>query len=80
VRNLNGLEFPILAKPLLRVVTKPGDEDNDPAWVDQVAVWADKDEGLVTAIFEEIKLFEIKYWTMVSNAKNQNFWKPAAST
>jgi hypothetical protein len=78
VGELNGDSFPPLKEPLMRVVE--GEDTTDPGWLNQVELWTGKDEGLVSAIYRELQIFERKYWTMVNNARDQNFWNPAEST
>jgi len=79
VAELNGDAFPPLKEPLVRTVE--GEDKITPAgWLEQVALWESKNEGLVSAIYHELQLFERKYWTMVNNANDQDFWNPAGST
>lgn len=78
VMDLNGRRFPALAEPLYR--TQKGEEVTEPGWLDQARLWSKEPEPVVAAVYEELRMFERKYWTMVVHAKDQNFWHPAEST
>jgi hypothetical protein len=78
VQELNGTTYTELAAPLMETVQADG-QKQAPGWLAQVEVWERAPEGLVTALYEALKTFEQKYWTMVDSAKDQNFWKPAGS-
>jgi len=78
VEELSGEAYVELASPLLQTVK--GDETVKAGWLPQVNVWVDKNEGLVAALYRELQKFERKYWTMVENSDNQNFWNPVEST
>lgn len=55
-------------------------EVEEPGWIAAANAWGDRPEALVSAIHGELQRFERRYWTMVMEASNQNFWNPAAST
>lgn len=78
VMELNGTRYPELAQPLYR--TQKGEDITQPGWLEQARVWSKQPEPVVAAVYEELRLFERKYWTMVVHAKDQNFWRPAGST
>ena len=78
VAELNGTAFLPLKAPLLR--TMDGEKVIEPGWLDQVTYWEKQNDGLVNALYRELQIFERKYWVMVENAKDQNFWNPAGST
>jgi hypothetical protein len=76
--ELNGKAFAEMEHPLNETVTADGVQP--PGWsrmMDHFALWP---EGLITALFNQLNEFEAKYWTMVNNAKDQNFWKPEESS
>ena len=79
VDQLSGQGYPELKAPLLAMVEGP-DKIVPPGWLDQVAVWESKPEGLMSALYHKLIEFEQQYWTMVDNAGDQNFWNPAEST
>jgi hypothetical protein len=78
VMELNEVGFVELKAPLLRTVN--GKDVVEPGWLDQLTYWENQNDGLVNAIYKELQIFERKYWVMVDNAKDQNFWNPAEST
>lgn len=78
VLDLNGTRFPELKAPLYR--TQDGDKTVDPGWLGQMQAWSQKLEPVVAAVYQELRTFEKKYWTMVMHARDQNFWRPAEST
>jgi hypothetical protein len=78
VAELNGEEYALLEEPLLQQVS--GAEVTKPGWMKQVDVWGKKDEGLISALYAKLQEFERKYWMMVDNADDQNFWNPEEST
>lgn len=77
VVELNETRFPELAAPLFR--TQDGDKITQPGWLEAAAMWSKKPETVVTAIYEELRIFEKKYWTMIAHARDQNFWHPEES-
>lgn len=94
VKSLRGMineDFEELAKPLAPVshTVKTTDKDgktvydvkvDEPGWLKAADAWGERPEALVTAIHVELQKFEKRYWTMIKEASNQNFWHPAAST
>ena len=93
VKSLRGMinedfeELPQPYAPTRTTVTKPDKngkdvttvEVKDPGWLAAAEAWGSRPEALVTAVHNELKKFEKRYWTMVMDAPNQNFWSPAAS-
>ena len=79
VDSLGSDSFVELKAPLMTTVEGP-DKVMPPGWLPQVQVWEAKGEGLASALYQELIVFEQKYWTMVDNAGDQNFWNPAEST
>lgn len=78
VASLSAEAYPELKAPLMATVEGP-DKVTPPGWLEQVKVWEAKPEGLVSAMYRKLVEFEQKYWTMVDNAGDQNFWNPAES-
>jgi len=76
--ELNGKQFSEMESPLNETVAKEGVQP--PGWMNMIEYFAAWPEGLVTALFDQLCEFEAKYWTMVNNAKDQNFWKPEESS
>lgn len=79
IAELNGTEYPCIREPLMYSVDGDGN-DIDPGWLPMWKKWYDKPEGIIVGLFEAVKRFEYKYWTMVGRAEDQNFWSPAEST
>lgn len=77
VEEIRDTKYLTLNEPLYRTLN--GDKATDPGWLPQVEVWENEHEGLASALYTELQLFEHKYWTMVRNASDQNFWNPAES-
>ena len=78
IRTLNGVDYAELSKPYVTTVHS-ADKVEEPGWLEQVVTWERMPEGMVTAMYDALREFEAKYWTMIRNAKDQNFWKPAKS-
>lgn len=80
VDELNGVVHPTMEScvPLRRTQGKDGIEE--PGWLEHSARWAGLNEGFHAVIWGCVWDFETKYWAMVEDAKNQDFWLPEAST
>jgi hypothetical protein len=78
IDELRNTKYMELKEPLMRI--QGGDAVTEPGWLAQVALWEKEHEGLVSALYAELQIFERKYWLMVANAPDQNFWPPAEST
>lgn len=78
VKSIGATEYPTLALPLRR--TQAGDKVTPPGWLDQMTQWSTVPEVILGAVYEAIRAFERKYWTMIDNAANQDFWSPVRST
>lgn len=84
LKQLNGEEFAVPAEPLIQRTTFDDDtgraNTENPTWLEAaVDRFTDMQDGVLAALYREVILFERKYWTMVKNAANQNFWKPEDS-
>jgi len=85
VKSLRGMvseDFPELKEPYGPTRVADGDKGDrivEPGWVAMAESWGGRPEALVTALHNELQLFEKRYWAMVMDAGNQNFWNPAAS-
>ena len=82
VKSLRGLineDFPEAPAPYAPTRSADGKTVDAPAWVPMAEAWGERPEALVAALHNELQLFEQRYWAMVMDAGNQNFWKPAAS-
>ena len=72
VKRINDTEFSELKAPLLKTVA--GNDVTEPGWLDQVDYWHRQSDGLVSALYRQLRMFELKYLLMVENADKQNFW------
>lgn len=82
VKSLRGIvseDFPEAAEPYAPTRSSDGEKVVEPGWLGAAIAWGKRPEALVTAIHNELQLFEKRYWAMVTDASNQNFWNPAAS-
>lgn len=82
VKSLRGIvseDFPELPGPYAPTRSEDGKTLSEPGWVSAANAWGERPEALVTALHEELNKFEKRYWAMVVDASNQNFWNPAAS-
>jgi len=77
VEEVNGTKYPEMKTPLTYV--ESGGSTQEPGWVADLNAWKNRPEGLVSAIINRIQLFEYKYWTMVKEASNKNFWNSDTS-
>ena len=85
VSELNSAQYPEAAAPLLAQYNYQAKEGEDvitpPAWYNEaVETWGKKQDGVISAIYSEVLKFEFKYWTLVENSANQDFWRPEDST
>jgi len=78
VAALQDEKYDELEAPLMQTVS--AEKTTPPGWVSRMEMWDEKGEGLVSALYNALQLFEKKYWTMVRHADDQNFWNPAEST
>lgn len=81
---LRGSEMETPSEPLVHqtVFDEKGEAQSmEPTWFDEgVNLFKDEPDGVVAALYKQLLIFERKYWTMVKNAENQNFWNPEDST
>lgn len=78
IAEVNGVAYPEMKAPYNFVEEKG--KTTPPGWYDDFIAWTKKPEGLTSALVNRIQLFEYKYWTMVKEAANANFWKTDTST
>lgn len=84
VDELNGEKFPTLTEAgetglgMFYSETKSGLDE--PKWMWLYDRWRNKAESVVAVAVEEYFAFEAKYWLMIGNANNENFWKTGEST
>lgn len=78
IMELNGVAYAELESPLMCTASKGVVED--PGWLASADAWSNMPEPVVAAVYDELRLFEKLYWTLVGHAADQNFWHPAEST
>ena len=79
VVDCNGTHGDPLKEPLFQMVGTDG-KLVDPAWLGQAQYWNGVSDGLQAVVWSCLQEFEDKYWIMVDDARDANFWSPAAST
>jgi len=77
IEEYNGTKYESPSKPLVRTVSDDGEAE--PKWLDRVSTWEEIPDALHCVIWECIKDFEDRYWTMTENASIPDFWQPVAS-
>lgn len=81
VAELNGVKYAPLQGPLFK--TRTADKIVEPGWLGQARMWSadpKMPEAVVSAVYELLRNFERRYWTMIAHANDQNFWLTAEST
>jgi len=78
VAEFNDVVYPELMVPLYWM--RKDKDDIKPKWIDQMDDWMSKQDAIVTAVYDELQIFERKYWSMTRSAPESNFWPPAQST
>lgn len=72
IDEINGTKFPEMKHPLS--YEESDGKEIPPGWLEDFKAWKAKPEGLTSALISFVQLFEYKYWTMVKEAANKNFW------
>lgn len=78
IEQLNDTVYPELKAPLFATEDKDGKKP--PAWVEDLEVWAKKSDAIVSALSNAVSAFEARYWLMIRESNNINFWEPGTST
>ena len=78
VERVNDTIYTEMKKPLLQMAD--GENIIPPGWLEDYSSWRQKPEVLLSALGTAVAEFEARYWKMVSEAKNINFWQPGGST
>lgn len=78
VSKINNVTYETLKSPLYQVETKDG--RSDPGWLEQTKLWLKKSDAVSAMIIQCIIEFEARYWFMVVNAHDTNFWLHGEST
>lgn len=78
VSKINGVAYETLKLPLHQVESENG--KSEPGWLEQTKMWLSKPDALSAVIIQCIIEFEARYWFMVANAHDTNFWLHGEST
>jgi len=80
VKRINSTVFPELDKPVMPTFDSVAKQTVQPKWLAAVDYWQNyENEGIVNAVYFNLRQFERKYWVMVASALDQNFWQTAGS-
>lgn len=79
IAEFNGQSYNELEEPLMPQVGAEGAE-TAPAWVTRIDHWAGQSDAVHAMLWGCIQDFEDKYWRMIEDAQNADFWQPVAST
>ena len=77
IETINGTAYMELKSPLL--ATQDGSTLNPPGWLEQADVFGKMPEAILSGLYGAVYTFERRYWTMIENAANQDFWVPVKS-
>lgn len=78
VQELNGVVYEPLKAPMTYVEKDSGLEP--PAWESQLHIWERQSGAVAVALIRCVTEFEARYWFMVDNANDANFWNRGEST
>ncbi len=78
VAEVGDVAYPEMKPPYKYEETAAG--ISKPGWLGEVEMWKSKPEHLTAAVGNALVDFEAKYWKMIAESKNENFWKPGGST
>lgn len=78
VQEMNGVSYPELKGPMR--MTEVDGKREPPGWLPQLETWGKMADAVALAITRCLVEFEARYWFMVENAKDANFWLHGEST
>ena len=78
IAQINDTVYPELRAPLFATEDKDGKKP--PAWVEDLVIWSKKSDAIVSALSNAVSAFEARYWLMIRESSNINFWQPGTST
>lgn len=79
IKNFNGKDYPALTTPLLPVQDIVNNTTTPAGWEAGVSFWIGMGEAPFALLWSCVEEFEGKYWRMIEDSRDQNFWNPAAS-
>ena len=80
IKEFNGREYPTLQEPLKPIQDTVKNITTPTGWEDGLTHWLAMGEANHALLWSCVEEFEEKYWKMIEDAKDQNFWNPATST
>lgn len=78
VEEINGVKYPEMARPLF--FTEDEEGRTPPAWEGLLGAWSAKPEYILSMVTKCILEFEARYWHLIKNVDDVNFWEPGEST
>lgn len=78
VQEMNGVSYPELKGPMR--MTEVDGKREPPGWLPQLETWGKMADAVALAVIRCVVEFEARYWFMVENAKDANFWLHGEST
>jgi len=78
VKEVNGVRYDELKGPLFATETEDG--RTEPGWVKQLEIWDRQSNALAVTLIKCVVEFEARYWFMVENSQDTNFWNRGEST
>ena len=78
VQEMNGVSYPELKGPMR--MTEVDGKREPPGWLPQLETWGKMADAIALAVIRCVVEFEARYWFMVENAKDANFWLHGEST
>lgn len=79
IMRFNGKDYKPLQEPLMPVQDIVNKTTIPAGWEGGLDHWLTMGEAAYSLLWSCIEEFEDKYWRMIEDAKDQNFWNPAAS-
>ena len=76
VAEFNGTQYPTAGELGNLFTVKVDGKPIPPPWLKQTKTFEDLPEAVFEAVWQCIYEFEVKYWTLVRNSRNQDFWLP----
>lgn len=78
VQEFNGVKYDEMARPMS--IREDKDGVKLPAWEEQLDIWGRQSNAVAVALTRCLAEFEARYWFMVKNANDTDFWDRGEST
>jgi hypothetical protein len=79
ISEFRDQQYATMEAPLMPQANAVGDA-TEAGWVEWIDHWSEIGDGAHALLWSCIQVFEDKYWRMVEEAQDADFWQPAAST